>query len=82
MFLLGPAFIRHAASALLLESRSDEAAAPYRIEVTPGNVTVPRGSDQPVAARLQGFAADEASLMVRRPSSGTFESLPLVRSSQ
>jgi hypothetical protein len=78
VFLLGPAFIRHAASALLLVSRSVEAAAPYRIEVTPGNVTVPKGADQPIVARLHGFAADEASLMVRRPAGGTFESLPLV----
>jgi hypothetical protein len=79
VFLLGPAFIRHAASALLLVSRSVEAAAPYRIEVTPGNITVPRGADQSIAARLEGFAADEASLMVRRPAGGAFESLPLVR---
>jgi hypothetical protein len=79
VFLLGPAFIRHAASALLLVSRSVEAAAPYRIEVTPGDTTIPRGADQPIAARLVGFAADEASLMVRQPSGGTFQSLPLVR---
>ena len=79
VFLLGPAFIRHAASALLLVSRSVEAAAPYRIDVTPGHATVPRGADQQIAARLQGFAADDASLMVRRTAGGAFESLPLVR---
>ena len=39
----GPAYLRHALSALLLVSRSVEAAVPYRIEVTPGNVSVPQG---------------------------------------
>jgi hypothetical protein len=36
IFLLGPAYMRHALSALLVISRSVEAAAPYSIEVTPG----------------------------------------------
>ena len=36
-------------------SRSVEAAAPYRIEVTPGNATVPRGADQTITAKLDGF---------------------------
>jgi len=79
VFLLGPAFIRHAASALLLVSRSVEAAAPYRIEVFPGDATVSKGADQTIGARLIGFTADEASLMVRRSPAGAFEALPLVR---
>ena len=77
--LLGPTFVRHAVSALLLIQRSVEAAAPYRIEVTPGNVTVPKGADQTVGARLAGFSAEDATLLVRRTSGETFEALPLVR---
>src|SRR5687767_6164941 len=40
LFTVGPAYLRHALSALLVISRNVEAAAPYRIEVTPGNATV------------------------------------------
>ena len=51
IFLLGPAYMRHALSALLVISRSVEAAAPYGIEVTPGHSTIPRGADQPISAQ-------------------------------
>jgi len=50
LFLLGPAYLRHALSALLIVSRNVEAAAPYNIEVTPGNATVARGADQAITA--------------------------------
>src|SRR5262249_14799931 len=52
---LGPAFLRHGLSALLIVYRSAEAASPYKIEVTPGDAKIPRGADQPVKAKLQGF---------------------------
>ena len=52
--------MRHALSALLVISRSVEAAAPYRIEVTPGHATIPRGADQAISAKLLGFQADQA----------------------
>ena len=42
-------------SALLIVSRSAEAASPYQIEVTPGNAKVPRGADQTVKAKLSGL---------------------------
>ncbi|NOT43292.1 MAG: hypothetical protein HOP14_01670, partial [Acidobacteria bacterium] len=77
---LGPAFLRSAVSALLLVSRSVEAAAPYRIEVTPGDATVPKGADQTVAATLHGFEAPSVSLMVKRTPEGEFEELPLIPS--
>jgi hypothetical protein len=80
LFSLGPRFLRHGLSALLVISRSVEAAAPYRIDVQPGNATVPRGVDQTVTATLSGFDASEASLMVRKNADAPFERLPLVRS--
>jgi hypothetical protein len=79
LVLIGPAFLRNALSAILLVQRSVEAAAPYRIEVTPGNTNVPKGADQSVTATLSGFDAEDASLMLRRDPTGTFEELPLVR---
>ena len=73
---LGPAFLRQGLSALLIVSRSAEAASPYKIEVTPGNTKIPRGADQAITARLQGFNAVEATLMMRQPG-GEFERVPL-----
>ena len=70
IFLLGPAYMRHALSALLVISRSVEAAAPYSIEVTPGHTTIPRGADQSVTAKLHGFQADQAVLMIRKNATG------------
>ena len=77
--LFGPAFLRSALSAILLVQRSVEAAAPYRIEVDPGNANVPKGADQTITAILQGFSAEDAELMVRRTADGAFEPMPLVR---
>ena len=76
--LLGPAFFRDALSAMLLVSRSVEAAAPYKIAVTPGNASVPKGADQTVTARLDGFNADDVVVMVKREPTGTFEKQPLI----
>jgi hypothetical protein len=80
LFSLGPRFLRHGLSALLVVSRSVQAATPYRIDVTPGNATVPRGVDQTITATLGGFEADQASLMVRKTPDAPFERVPLVRS--
>ncbi|MGH6692710.1 MAG: DUF4175 family protein, partial [Gammaproteobacteria bacterium] len=71
--------MRNALSAILLVQRSVEASAPYRIEVVPGNATVPKGADQTVTAKLMGFAAEDASVMVRRAPETPFEELPLLR---
>ena len=79
LFTFGPAYLRHALSALLVVSRDVEAAAPYRIEVTPGNASVPRGADQTITAHLSGFDADQASLMVRKTPESPFERVALVR---
>ena len=77
--LLGPAFFRHALSAVLIVSRSVEAAAPYKIAVTPGNASVPKGADQTINAKLSGFSAQNAVIMLRRdPTSKTYEKMPLV----
>jgi FtsH-binding integral membrane protein len=79
IFTFGPAFLRHALSALLVVSRGVEAAAPYRIDVAPGDAAVPRGANQTVTAMLTGFDADEATLMVRTSPEAPFDRLPLIR---
>ena len=62
----GPAYLRHALSALFVISRDVEAAAPYRIDVTPGNATVPKGADQTISATLRGFEAADAAVFMRK----------------
>jgi len=79
IFMLGPAYLRHAVSALLIVSRDVEAAAPYNIAVTPGNATVPRGADQSITAKLSGFDAEQATLMVRKTPDAAYERVPLLR---
>jgi hypothetical protein len=77
--LVGPAFIRNAVSAMLLVSRDVEAAAPYRIEVKPGNAKVPKGADQSVTAMLSGFDSDDVMVMAQRTPGGKYEAVPLVK---
>src|SRR3954465_606253 len=79
IFLLGPVYLRHALSALLIVSRDVEAAAPYSIEVTPGNATVARGADQAISAKLSGFDSEQASLMMRKSADRAYERVPLLR---
>ena len=76
--LLGPAFLRSAAKALLMVSESIEAAAPYRLQVTPGNATVPKGADQAITAKLLGFTTEDVTLMARRTPTAAFEELPVI----
>jgi hypothetical protein len=76
--LLGPAYLRHGVSALLNFGGSVEAASPYRIEVAPGNATLPRGVDQTITARLVGFTSDNVELLMRTAPETPFEILPFV----
>jgi hypothetical protein len=75
---LGPAYLRHGLSALLIVSRSAEAASPYRIEVTPGNAKVPKGADQVIRAKLVGFSAKDVGVMIRTAPNAPFERVPLI----
>ncbi|MEO8680696.1 MAG: DUF4175 family protein, partial [Vicinamibacterales bacterium] len=79
LFTFGPAYLRHTLSAIFDISRDVEAAAPYRIEVKPGNATVPKGADQTITASLSGFDATEASVLVRKSPGAEFERVPMVK---
>lgn len=78
VYLVGPAYLRHGALALLLPVRSVEAASPYRIEVIPGHTTVARGADVAVAARLVGFTSTEVDLYTRTSAGAAFERAPMI----
>ena len=60
-------------------SRDVEAAAPYRIEVTPGDATVAKGADQMINATLSGFDAADAAILIRKGSASAFERVPMVK---
>ena len=80
LILFGPAYLRHGITALLTPMRSVEAASPYQIDVGPGDVTVARGADQAITARLMGFETDEVNLFLRsdEDASAAFDRLGLV----
>jgi hypothetical protein len=78
LLAVGPEFFRQGASALLLISRDAAAASPYAIKVEPGDVTVPKGADQTVKARLTGFRSNDVAMMVKIAGANQYERMPLV----
>ncbi|HUF75406.1 MAG TPA: DUF4175 family protein, partial [Longimicrobiales bacterium] len=76
--LLGPAHLRHAIAALLVPTTDAASVNPYSIGVTPGDVTIPRNSDQMVTATLAGFDAADASIFTRTASDGGFQRMTMV----
>ena len=68
--LLSPAFLQHGALLLFLPWKGDSLASPYGIEVLPGSVTVARGSDLEVRARLVGFESETVEVAVRKGDGG------------
>ena len=79
LFTFGPAYFRHAVSAIFVISRDVEAAAPYRIDVKPGDATVAKGADQMISATLSGFDAADAAILIRKGSASAFERVPMVK---
>src|SRR5207237_9984125 len=77
LVILGPAYLRHGLSALLVVTRAAEKSSPYSIEVKPADKKIPRGSDQQVTARLVGFSSKDATLMARGSKGAEFERIPL-----
>jgi len=79
LFTFGPAYFRHTLSAIFVISTDAEAAAPYKIDVKPGDATVAKGADQMISATLSGFDAAEAAILIRKGSAGAFERVPMVK---
>src|SRR6185503_21239849 len=79
LFTFGPAYFRHTLTAIFDISRDVEAAAPYKIEVKPGDATVAKGADQMISATLSGFDATEAAILVKKASTGAYERVPMVK---
>ena len=78
LLLLGPAQLRHGASALLFPTRDAGAVNPYSILVEPGDVTIARSSDQIIAAQLQGFENEAVQVFFKSESSEAFDRLSML----
>ena len=74
---LQPAALRSGVGALLHPWRRAAAVSAYAIEVEPGDVTIPRGAEQRIRARLHGFQAGDVVLVARSGSDSAFQRLPM-----
>ncbi len=76
--LLGPGFLRHGVTALVLPGRAAESANPYSVIVTPGDTVVARNSDLSISAVLRGFDTDEVAALTREAGAGEFAPVPMI----
>ncbi len=72
--LLGPRHFQYATLKLYADGWWPRAAPLYRIEVSPGDTRIRKGSDQTVTARLEGFEAEQVHLFFRYARSGSWKS--------
>ena len=78
LLLLGPTQLRSGAAALLFPTRDAGTVNPYSISVSPGDVTIARGSDQLVTAELQGFETEDVQIFFRAESADAFDRLSMI----
>jgi hypothetical protein len=78
MSLLGPTHLRTGVSALLNPTRDAAKVSPFAIAVTPGSVTIPRGTDQLITATLTGFEAGDASVFTRTAPDAPFQRMSML----
>ena len=78
LLVAGPAYWGYGARHLLLGSTLPRIAIPVRkIVVSPGDVTVRRNSDLAIRATLQGFAPDQAQVLVRFDDERQWQRAPM-----
>lgn len=78
LFLItSPGFLEHSAPFLLTPWNREATENPYSIDITPGSVTLARGADLRVTARLNNFTADEVELAVKRGEEPQWERWPM-----
>ncbi|MBT8396609.1 MAG: DUF4175 domain-containing protein, partial [Gemmatimonadetes bacterium] len=74
----GPTEVRYGLSSLVLPTTEAAEVSPYSISVTPGDVTVARGSDQMITAELRGFESDDVSVFSRVGEDDPFQRLSML----
>jgi len=76
--LFGPVTFRHGIQLLATPwSSGASPATMFSIAVEPGNVTVAKGGDELIEARLRGFESDHVELLVRGADSTSWTRLPM-----
>jgi hypothetical protein len=75
LLVFGPYEYRYSWGALLGSTADDSGTGLYRIEVTPGNVTVAERADQDIRALLVGFESQAVNLFARYPNHPAWESV-------
>ncbi|HEV8150614.1 MAG TPA: DUF4175 family protein [Gemmatimonadales bacterium] len=81
LLLAGPQILRDTARVLFIPWAEAAAAPAFSIEVTPGNASVPKGGALEVRARLHGFAAEAAELVLRADTGSDWVRLPMLKDS-
>src|SRR3990172_2502090 len=76
LLLVGPGSVRRGVAGLVPGGGGER--NPYRIDVSPRDTVVARGSDLKVTAVLQHFTADRVEIAVRRGAQGEWQRFPLV----
>jgi hypothetical protein len=61
-----PQFLRFGAPALLMPWTGAADYSPYRIDLQPGDIEIPRGGDQLISARIPGYDGDDVLLFTSR----------------
>ena len=77
MILAGPGYLGHGAALIWAATPPDGAAPFYDIQVTPGNITVRRNSDQVVTAQLIGLQTDNVRLYARYQSASKWDQVAM-----
>jgi hypothetical protein len=62
LFIFPAEFLRNGVPVLLMPWADAGEYSPYRLELSPGNIEIARGSDQLISARIIGFEVEQASL--------------------
>src|SRR5512143_236363 len=79
--MFGPPVLRHGVRLVTVPWNNAEPASLFSILVEPGNVTVAKGGDELLEARLRGFQSDNVELLVRSADSANFTRLPMTADS-
>ena len=75
--MFGPPALRHGVRLVTTPWNNSEPASLFSILVEPGNVTVAKGGDELLEARLRGFQSDNVELLVRGADSANWVRLPM-----
>ena len=79
--MFGPPVLRHGVRLITVPWNNAEPASLFSILVEPGNVTIAKGGDALLEARLRGFQSDNVELLVRSADSANWTRLPMLADS-